>query len=86
MTSPPIIWDQARSFLRSARIHRGLSQADLADKLGTTQSAISEWENGVVVPTVTSFIVWAGALGVRISLTHTLELGGVDDVGRRNEP
>lgn len=32
------------SLLAAWRIHRGLSQYDVAEKLGTTQSAVSQWE------------------------------------------
>ena len=32
--------------LRDARIYEGLTQAELAERLGTSQSAISAWEKG----------------------------------------
>ncbi|MCO4314178.1 helix-turn-helix domain-containing protein [Pectobacterium versatile] len=32
------------SLLAAWRIYRGLSQYDVAEKLGTTQSAVSQWE------------------------------------------
>jgi transcriptional regulator with XRE-family HTH domain len=36
--------------IRRARRRAGISQATLADRLGTTKSAISRWENGQVDP------------------------------------
>jgi transcriptional regulator with XRE-family HTH domain len=36
--------------MRSAREQRGWTQADLAARLGVSQSTISFWENGVEVP------------------------------------
>jgi transcriptional regulator with XRE-family HTH domain len=36
--------------LRVVRESRGLTQTDLADRLGLTQPAISQWENGTKTP------------------------------------
>ena len=36
--------------IRRARRRAGISQATLADRIGTTKSAISRWENGQVDP------------------------------------
>ena len=36
--------------LREARILRGLSQSELATNLGVTKQAISQYENGIIVP------------------------------------
>lgn len=38
------------SLLREARLRAGLTQAELACRAGTTQSAISRWEAGVTRP------------------------------------
>lgn len=40
-----IMVDQNVSLIAAWRIYRGLSQYDVADKLGTTQSAVSQWED-----------------------------------------
>ncbi|HYU74646.1 MAG TPA: helix-turn-helix transcriptional regulator, partial [Ktedonobacteraceae bacterium] len=37
--------------LRDARVERGWSQQDLADRIGTTSITISRWENGSTFPT-----------------------------------
>lgn len=39
-----IMVGQEVSLQAAWRIHRGLSQYDVAEKLGTTQSAVSQWE------------------------------------------
>lgn len=39
-----IMLDQDVSLIAAWRIFRGLSQYDVAEKLGTTQSAVSQWE------------------------------------------
>ena len=36
--------------LKDARLLRGLSQIELADLLGVTKQAISQYENGIVTP------------------------------------
>src|SRR5262249_62209641 len=38
--------------IREARRLGGLTQAELARRLGTTQSAVSNWERGVDIPRV----------------------------------
>lgn len=39
---------KARHFVREWRKHRGLSQEDLAEKIGVTHGAISQLENGII--------------------------------------
>lgn len=50
--------------IRDEREAAGLSQADLAERLGTTQTAISYWESGRRVLTVDSLIEIARVLNV----------------------
>ena len=41
-------WDSQR--IRALRRHLGLTQRELADRLGTRQQTISEWEIGLYTP------------------------------------
>jgi len=41
-------WDSER--IRALRRHLGLTQRELADRLGTRQQTISEWELGLYQP------------------------------------
>ncbi|OGO21991.1 MAG: hypothetical protein A2Z28_03680 [Chloroflexi bacterium RBG_16_51_9] len=41
-------WDRQR--IRALRSHLGLTQRELADRLGTRQQTISEWEIGLYTP------------------------------------
>ena len=45
-------WDSER--IQSLRQHLGMTQRKLADKLGTRQQTISEWETGMYKPRGTS--------------------------------
>lgn len=45
-------WDSKR--VQSLRRHLGLTQRELAERLGTRQQTISEWEKGVYQPRGTS--------------------------------
>jgi len=39
-----------RTILRDARVAAGLTQEDVAERLGMSQSAVSTWESGAAVP------------------------------------
>jgi len=41
-------WDS--DHIRALRFHLGLTQRELADRLGTRQQTISEWEKGMYRP------------------------------------
>lgn len=38
--------------IREVRIARGLSQVQLAKKLGVTKQTVSNWENGNILPSI----------------------------------
>jgi len=48
-----------REAIRCARVERGLTQGELAARLGVSQGTISFWENGTETPTVEHLIVLA---------------------------
>ena len=45
-------WD--REHIQALRHHLGLTQREMADRLGTRQQTISEWETGMYKPRGTS--------------------------------
>ena len=45
-------WNSNR--VQALRLHLGLTQRELADRLGTRQQTISEWETGMYKPRGTS--------------------------------
>lgn len=50
--------------LKSLREQCGVSQQELAEKIGTTQPRVSEWENDKVEPTLYNIIRIVDALRV----------------------
>jgi len=53
--------------LKDARFRAGLTQQELADKAGTTQTTVARIERDAVEPEVTTVRKLAAALGVTIS-------------------
>lgn len=63
---------EMRAYLIEIRKQRGLSQAALADLLDTTQSAVSELENGTSgTPNLNTLARWATALDLDMSVQFT---------------
>lgn len=54
--------------LREAREKAGFTQRDLADRLGTTQQAVSQAERSDANPTVAFMRRWAEACGVELEI------------------
>lgn len=53
--------------IRDARLKLGMSQKDLADKIGLTSSFISQTENDQISPSLNSFLMIAAALNINLS-------------------
>jgi DNA-binding XRE family transcriptional regulator len=51
--------------LLEARLRAGLSQAELAEKMGTSQSTIARLENGHTLPSTKTLLRYAEATGSR---------------------
>lgn len=51
-------------FISAERAAQGMTQKELAEKLGVTDKAVSKWERGVCLPDVAKFDDLAAALGV----------------------
>ena len=58
--------------LQSARKEEHITQAELARRIGANKSYISRIENGLIDPTVSSFLKIVNALGLRMELTRSL--------------
>ncbi|MBO5784376.1 MAG: helix-turn-helix transcriptional regulator, partial [Clostridia bacterium] len=54
------------NFLCELREKNGMTQAELANKLGVTPAAVSKWENGSSKPRVEMLFQVAHLLGVRV--------------------
>jgi transcriptional regulator with XRE-family HTH domain len=52
----------AREWMRSRRQQMGFTQADIAEKLGVGQTAVSQWESGRVAPSMRNLMFLAGVL------------------------
>jgi HTH-type transcriptional regulator/antitoxin HipB len=52
--------------MAEARRRAGLTQADLAQRVGTTQSVIARWESGRTLPSARSLQRVAAATGSRL--------------------
>ena len=69
--------------LREMRIERGLTQPDLAGRVGTSASNISDLERGIKVPTLTTIARLARALPCNVTeLVEVLD-GGTQPTKRK---
>jgi transcriptional regulator with XRE-family HTH domain len=55
--------------IREARLRSGLTQQDLADRLGTSQSVIARWESGRRSPTVETLLRAVRSCGLDLSMS-----------------
>ncbi len=59
--------------LKLLRTRAGLTQADLAEKVGVSRKTINTVENGVFTPSATLALLLARALGVPVEALFFLE-------------
>lgn len=52
--------------IRARRNRLGMSQAELAERIGVNQTAVSQWERGVITPTLNKARKLAETLGCTI--------------------
>lgn len=57
--------------LLQARLRAGLSQTELAARMGTSQSAIARLESGQQLPSIKTLLRFAGATGNRFHIKLT---------------
>ena len=53
--------------IKKLRLANDMSQSQLADKLGVTRAAVSQWENGTFFPRMGMVQRIAGVFGVKVS-------------------
>jgi len=71
--TPPSGGAQLANALRELRARNGLTQAELAEKVGVTRKTINTVENRVFVPSTILALKLAGALGVTVEEIFRLE-------------
>ena len=63
-------WEEYNAeILLEARKKAGMTQSQVAAKIGATKSYISRIERGLIVPTVASFYRIVAALGMQVEIT-----------------
>ncbi len=65
--------------LRGARRSAGLTQAELAGRVGTSRSRLSAYESGSVVPSVELFFRLVAAAGAQCHVSRVLQLGASEE-------
>ena len=65
--------------IRELRVHRGMSQAELAERIGKKRSAVGNYESGAREPDLNTLRALAGALNVPVAAL----LGGDGDEPRQ---
>lgn len=78
LAATPLRSVRSGEVVRAARLDAGLTQQQLADRVGTTQSAIARWESGADTPRLDSLAALLRACGFEADLT----LRRHDDVDR----
>ena len=62
-------WDEYNAqILLEARKQSGLTQSEIADRVGTDKSYISRVERGLTIPTISSFYRLVSAMGLTVEL------------------
>lgn len=65
-------WEEYNAqILLDARKNAGLTQAELAERIGADKGYISRVERGLTIPTVSTFYKIAAAMGLTVTLQHT---------------
>ena len=63
-------WEEYNAeILRDARKEAGMTQTELAERIGADKAYISKVEHGRTIPTVSSFYRIVSALGIQVEIT-----------------
>jgi transcriptional regulator with XRE-family HTH domain len=71
------------NMLIGARVKAGLSQAELAERMGTSQSAIARLESGTAKPSLSTLQRLAKATGTRLKISLEPRSRSRKDRGKR---
>lgn len=75
--------------IKNLRINSGMSQVQLAERLGITKSAVNAWESGTNSPSLSYIAKLAKIFGVstdfllRVNEKLTVDISGLDDMQRQ---
>ena len=72
-------------FIFKLRKEKGLTQAELAEKLGVTDRSVSNWENGKCMPDLSLFIPISKEFGITVNDLISGEIIGKKDYQERLE-
>lgn len=62
-------WQDLMDELVAARENQGVSQREMGERLGISQSAVAQFELSSANPTMSSIVRYANCLGIELSLT-----------------
>ncbi len=57
---------QVKLTMATARINAGLTQQDIAERIGVSRQTVINWERGKVAPTIPQYIQFAMICGVPV--------------------
>lgn len=76
--------------IKSLRVHSGMNQVQLADRLGVTKSAVNAWETGTNSPSLSYIIKLARIFGVStdyllgVNERLTVDITDLDDLQKQS--
>ncbi len=72
-------------FISEKRKEKGLTQAELAEKLGITDRAVSKWERGKSLPDASIMLELCFILGITVNDLLSGEVVSMENYGKENE-
>ena len=72
-------------FIAECRKEKGLTQAQLAEKLGITDKAVSKWERGIAMPDTSIMLELCGILGISVNEMLSGEKISIENNDKKNE-
>ena len=72
-------------FIAERRRQKGLTQAQVADRLGLTDKAVSKWERGIAMPDSSIMLELCGILGISVNELLIGEKIDGDSIEKKNE-